>query len=50
MKTKTLSKLTLNQESIRNLTEIQPDPGFALTHNKCPTFGFPVCTPVDGIN
>lgn len=51
MKTKTLSKLSLNQETIRNLNAIQPDPGFAPTH-KCPapTVGFPVCTPVGGIN
>lgn len=51
MKTKTLSKLTLNQETIRNLIS-QPNPGFAppLTHKQCPTVGFPACTPVGGIN
>lgn len=49
MKTKTL---TLNQETIRNLTAIQPNPGFAppFTHKQCPTVGLPACTPVGGIN
>ena len=51
MKAKTLTKLALNQETLRSLTANEPIPGFAPTKN-CPkqTIGFPVCTPVAGVN
>jgi hypothetical protein len=45
METKKLNKLTLNQETVRNLTESQTRNAL-LTHKCPPSVGFPACTPV----
>lgn len=47
METKKLSKLVLNQETVRNITHNHQPANMVPTHNcKPPSVGFPVCTPV----
>jgi hypothetical protein len=50
METKKLSQLTLDQETVRNITHNDQPRNMLGTHNCQPTFGFPVCTPVRGGN
>jgi hypothetical protein len=50
METKRLSKLTLNQETVKNLTEKGPVRNALFSHKCPPSVGFPVCTPVRGVN
>jgi len=50
METKRLNRLTLNQETVKNLTDKNPA-GNAIFSHKCPpSIGFPVCTPVRGVD
>lgn len=51
METKRLSKLALHQETVRNITHNDQHANMDPTHNcKPPSVGFPVCTPVRGVN
>jgi hypothetical protein len=50
MKTDKSSKLTLNQETVKNLTDRDPVRNANFTHKCQPSVGFPVCTPVRGID
>lgn len=48
METKATSKLILNQETVRNLTENERFQAGHFSHTCPPSIGFPVCTPVLG--